>query len=1525
MTVAIRKQLDESLRDALLAFYLNKVAPDRDKVKTYKIKTARDLYEYWLLDVLVSQDVPTTPVACAIASLQQYINRILMNLEPGYDPTSISAELTHTWRDEMLQYPIWAAHQKLLYFPATYLDPALRANKSANFQQLENALSQNQIHPAAVQSAIMAYLARFEEVANLNILNGYIDGDDFANSTYYFIARSRTENSYFWRSLDMAQRPLAGAPPQPPATAPKLDQPDPYAWSDWEKADVPIPEHAAEHLVRPVWFNNRLFVTWAECIHQDPSASSRAPSQDNTTPPAKHHPLLRLSYCFRKQDGSWSTPRVALQGYCQDRTLGSKDLAVINTLIRTVAVHYRQGSSDSLFLALYGYETQAAMDIATGNSPAFSKTICIDRHLSLEPDRSADVAAKKDFRNAAVQRIQATISADLELAEAALPGNLPPTLSDFERAYRDRIKLSYSRHDSTLMLHMAANIGITSAGAMGYLPRNSMRLRLENAFSHEPRLQMNLVFPAQSLPQTPYMRLHEGSSLDLSKSPVALDRSFTVSFTHTTDALRDSERTPNIRLSSRTSLEGKSISTDAVRHLIKISRRMNRSSSSATGSETLTLQTEHAEPFDVERITVLCDEPLDKQYVVFRQPSASLDRPLTYEDLSVVAESIPAEYLAPSFDFEWPDTDPGDGGTTLILGVAFVHPFEPTKKLYSVLRAITLKRLVKSQQPPEITQATTPGLGTTQFIDFAKSAIKTSDASSRRRPPIRLNTVFAAELIRRTENSLDELFDWTTQHLQEPSIPNDSSIATDFHGAYGRYFTELFLHVPWLVAHRLNVEHQYEDAERWLRYTFDPGRNREECWRSAPLIDNSVPSYANQTPHDPHQIALSHPVHFCKALYFLYLDILINRGDAAYRAMTPDGLSEAKLWYVRVLDLLGPRPVVRLANPWTAISLQTLVDTPDDDLRTFEYSVTRLTDNRALVLHEGSSRSTLPAIDSPYLHLPFNPQLLRCWDLTESRLHNLRHNLDIAGKPLHLPVIAAPLDPRALLSANAQSLSDSSSTGLPSVAIPHYRFTVMHNHAQNAVESLSQFGTLLLSLIERKEQTQLQELQQQQAWDLAKVSLDLQRQALNIERQNRQALLASQAIVQNRSTHYKKLLDDGLSDTETQASYFYVASGTLEAGAMACQIAAAGLMMAPNIAGVCIGGSRWEGPALAASAAAHSAAIISRTVAAQLDRQAIFDRRRDEWHHAYDQSRLELAQIDAQLAHFTEQEAATRLQLRLAEATLGQAKANYDFLGKRFTRTQLYQWLNSQLAMVYRQAYDATLSLCLAAEACWRYETADFNSRFIQPGAWHTTYRGLGAGELLKLNLLNMHAGYLQRHERELEIHKTVSLRQLKRQTATSHLNKEWPEMRDDLKKGGCEFELTHQLFEDDYKNQQHYLRRIKTISVTLPAVVGPYENIRATLTQTASTVFLSPGDRGKAIESRRANQQIALSTGIDDNGLFTLSFNDERYLPFEYTGAISKWQLTFPNPEAQKDLLESLTDIIVHVSYTARVGGGVQ
>lgn len=55
----------------------------------------------------------------------------------------------------------------------------------------------------------------------------------------------------------------------------------------------------------------------------------------------------------------------------------------------------------------------------------------------------------------------------------------------------------------------------------------------------------------------------------------------------------------------------------------------------------------------------------------------------------------------------------------------------------------------------------------------------------------------------------------------------------------------------------------------------------------------------------------------------------------------------------------------------------------------------------------------------------------------------------------------------------------------------------------SAVDSLAQFGTTLLTLIERKEQAHYLEVQQQNAWQLAELVLTQQTQALAIDEKQR--------------------------------------------------------------------------------------------------------------------------------------------------------------------------------------------------------------------------------------------------------------------------------------------------------------------------------------------------------------------------------------------------------------------------------------
>lgn len=149
---------------------------------------------------------------------------------------------------------------------------------------------------------------------------------------------------------------------------------------------------------------------------------------------------------------------------------------------------------------------------------------------------------------------------------------------------------------------------------------------------------------------------------------------------------------------------------------------------------------------------------------------------------------------------------------------------------------------------------------------------------------------------------------------------------------------------------------------------------------------------------------------------------------------------------------------------------------------------------------------------------------------------------------------------------------------------------------------------------------------------------------------------------------------------------------------------------------------------------------------------------------------------------------------------------------------------------------------------------------------------------------------------------------------------------------GRCEIELPEALFDLDYSG--HYFRRIKSVSITIPVGTGPYTTLSCTLRllsssirrQSQSTLLngeyarnFSSGDP-RFSDSLGAIQSIATSSGQNDSGLFELNFRDERYLPFEGVGAISRWQLEMSDDFRQFDY-DSISDVILHVNYMAKEG----
>src|SRR5207249_4194705 len=127
----------------------------------------------------------------------------------------------------------------------------------------------------------------------------------------------------------------------------------------------------------------------------------------------------------------------------------------------------------------------------------------------------------------------------------------------------------------------------------------------------------------------------------------------------------------------------------------------------------------------------------------------------------------------------------------------------------------------------------------------------------------------------------------------------------------------------------------------------------------------------------------------------------------------------------------------------------------------------------------------------------------------------------------------------------------------------------------------------------------------------------------------------------------------------------------------------------------------------------------------------------------------------------------------------------------------------------YQLAYD----MAKRAERAYRFELGLSDSNFIQFGYWDSLRKGLLAAERLSLDIQRMTAGYLDQHKREYEITKHVSLAMLNPEALV--------ELRE---KGACYFTLPEAIFDVDFPG--HYMRRIKSVSITLPAVAGPYTSV---------------------------------------------------------------------------------------------------
>ncbi|MCG1039594.1 MULTISPECIES: neuraminidase-like domain-containing protein [Burkholderiaceae] len=767
---------------------------------------------------------------------------------------------------------------------------------------------------------------------------------------------------------------------------------------------------------------------------------------------------------------------------------------------------------------------------------------------------------------------------------------------------------------------------------------------------------------------------------------------------------------------------------------------------------------------------------------------------------------------------------------------------------------------------------------------------------------------------------LAKLFSDRHDALFNYDVQKDLGGLPAFSGPYGMYVWEIFFHIPFLVAVRMQTEQRYDEATTWFKRIFNSSGYRDDEGELIPDV-NGKPRYWNVMPlqldtawdmsqpatTDPDVIAVADPMHYKLAIFLHALDLLIARGDHAYRMLERDTLVEAKMYYIQAQQLLGPRPDIRITNTWPNPTLS------DEAGALVEPTRGHL--SGALTFASWLRTGDTADMGNGDFLPPVNDVLLGYWDKLELRLYNLRHNLSLDGQPLNLPLYATPVDPAKLQRQQAGGDGASSGTMNGQAGAQGWRYPLLADRARNAVGLLTQFGGSLQMALERQDNEKMTLLLQTQQQVVLKQQADLQQSNLKGLQHSLNALQASRDSATLRQTHFRSLIDGNLSEAE-------IAGLTLRSTAMTTNLAATGLLIAggaanaaPNVFGLANGGSEWGAPVLGAAYATQAAAVAQDQSAGISEVTASYQRRQEEWQLQHDIAKNEAIQLDAQIKSLTEQIAMAQKQITLAETEQAHAQALYELQTTRFTGQALYNWLAARLSALYYQLYDVTLPVCLQAKAALVKELGaqDTDSVFRVP-VWDNLWQGLLAGEGLSVELQKLEGVWLARGAKGLEATRTVSLDTL---LGAGTLRKAIQDVLDGKPvspSGGVSLSLQANIFQatldlsvlglDKSYNMTEKVRRIKSVAVTLPTLLGPYQDIEATLTSGTETA--------------------TLSHGLNDNGRFVTDFNDSRFLPFEGMD-VTQGELSLnifhagKDDNAQRDWVENLNDIIVHLHYIIR------
>lgn len=989
-------------RNALVAYLL---------ATNPNMKGENDLYEYFLVDVEMEACMPSSRIVQAHNSIQLFVQRCLMGLEPNAIADIENDPNWNQWK-WMKNYRVWEANRKVFLYPENWYDVTLTDDKTYLLTEFINEIQQNELTNDTAEDAIKKYLEKLDNIAFLEVMATWYDAP---SRDMHVFARTKggDPSIYYYRRLENERY-----------------------WSPWEKVELDI---TGDHLLA-FMRNNRLHLAWPVFSEESqPDQQSKIPSpsdQGNFVDTDKPKKKLKIQLAISEYNNKkWQPKRVSKDSLLTPSDYSSnpndfrRDLYSLKYFAWPKIENFPINEVVCLFKEKEDKEIQ------------YTNLLCGVFNIAGCKGYPELIDLNKLFRN----------------SDFKLPIQTPDFLPDFddtallnqkyieqnemgfdELKVRNGISILETADFLTLLNGTPGNFKIsfphqfTAIDLVSLLCQFLFNLTNNNSgYSNSNKIVRQRLL--RKIPQgtmLPYFK--EDSS-----HAYVIIPGFYKKGKHNDEStgnyiLNDSEK--------RTASNAFQLIDDITNWYKKI-----------------TFEFQQNPPQDVETAVQIILMDSDFQNIL-KELSKYSDLDL-FLNLLVGVSSDP---VVNDFLKELIQEEP------LKYGEQFKNMYHPLVcALRNTLNKDGVSALMKRDTQMQKTNFNFKSHYKPNPEIVAQTYFKNPDGTKTLSYPIE-DIDFESDGSYSAYNW--DLFFRVPLHIAGSLTKNQrfEEALTWFHYMFnptgalpGNGVQKYWVTKPFYLNQETNYISQRIDSLMYATANLSNPDIKE--------LEFAVEEWRNK-PFRPDVVARFRPVAYQKALLMKYIDNLTEWGDYLFRQDTMESVAQATQMYILADKLLGPKPrkiPTAIKKPYeTYNQIEAKLDTFGNALIELENILPDLS-----VLPEGGNE--LPAspvtLSMLYFCIPSNDKMFDYWDKIADRLFKIRHCQNIDGIERSLALFAPPIDPGMLVRAAASGLDLSSVLAGLNAPTPYYRFTILSQKANEIAQEVRGLGNSLLQALEKRD------------------------------------------------------------------------------------------------------------------------------------------------------------------------------------------------------------------------------------------------------------------------------------------------------------------------------------------------------------------------------------------------------------------------------------------------------------------------